>query len=58
MHLTSAKVPEELYSTFMVEGLRNNLTIQKLVERSMYLYLTNTEFKNQINNQLDTKIDG
>jgi carbamoyltransferase len=33
-------------------------SVQKLTERSMYLYLTNDEFRKQIHNQLDTQFTG
>ena len=46
--LTSIKVLSEIYGQFKVEGRNANVTLQKLVNRAMYLYSTSEEFRNQI----------
>tara|TARA_B100001250_G_C19789960_1_gene786005 strand:- start:1829 stop:2047 length:219 start_codon:yes stop_codon:yes gene_type:complete len=46
--LTSIKVLSEIYSSFKVDGRSENVTLQKLVNRAMYLYSTNEEFRNKI----------
>lgn len=53
--LTSVKVHEKLFNSFKVESIKNKITFTKLVERSLYLYLTNEDFKNQINSQFNTE---
>jgi hypothetical protein len=58
MQLTSVKVPEELFEQFKIACVKYKFSIQKLTERSMYLYLTNDEFRKQIHNQLDTEFTG
>jgi hypothetical protein len=56
MQLTSVKIPEDLFEQFKIACVKHKFSIQKLTERSMYLYLTDEEFKKQIHNQLDTTL--
>jgi hypothetical protein len=58
MQLTSVKVPEDLFEQFKIACVKYKFSVQKLTERSMYLYLTNEEFRKQIHNQLDTQFTG
>ena len=55
MQLTSVKVPEDLFEQFKIACVRHKFIVQKLTERSMFLYLTNKEFGKQLHNQLDTQ---
>ena len=56
MQLTSVKVPEDLFEQFKIACVKYKFSVQKLTERSMYLYLTNEEFRKNIHNQLDTTL--
>ena len=56
MQLTSVKVPEDLFEQFKIACVRYKFSVQKLTERSMFLYLTNEEFRQNIHNQLDTQL--
>jgi hypothetical protein len=58
MQLTSVKVPEDLFEQFKIACVRYKFSVQKLTERSMYLYLTNEDFRKTIHNQLDTEFTG
>jgi hypothetical protein len=58
MQLTSVKVPEDLFEQFKIACVKYKFSVQKLTERSMYLYLTNEDFRKQIHNQLDTQFTG
>jgi hypothetical protein len=58
MQLTSVKVPEDLFEQFKIACVRYKFSVQKLTERSMYLYLTNEDFRKNIHNQLDTQFTG
>jgi hypothetical protein len=58
MQLTSVKVPEGLFEQFKIACVRYKFSVQKLTERSMYLYLTNEDFRKNIHNQLDTQFTG
>ena len=46
--LTSIKVLSELYKNFRNTSKIDNMTLQKLVNRSMYLFLNDDEFKSTI----------
>ena len=58
MQLTSVKVPEDLFEQFKITCVRYKFSVQKLTERSMFLYLTDEEFRKNIHNQLDTQFSG
>ena len=58
MQLTSVKVPEDLFEQFKIACVRHKFSVQKLTERSMFLYLTNEEFRKNIHNQLETQFTG
>lgn len=58
LQLTSVKIPENLFEAFKISCVRYKFSIQKLTERSMYLYLTDEEFRKTIHNQLDTEYTG
>jgi hypothetical protein len=46
--LTSVKIEESLFETFKEKCSEDNFTFQKLAERSIYLYLTDPEFKKRV----------
>jgi len=50
MVLTSVKIPNDLFDDFKVASVRLKFSLQKLVERSMVLYLENEEFRKQLHN--------
>jgi len=54
--LTSVKLPDDLWDEFRVSCVRNKFSLQKLTERSIYLYLTDEEFRINIHNQLNTQL--
>jgi hypothetical protein len=58
MQLTSVKIPEDLFEQFKIACVKYKFSVQKLTERSMFLYLTNEDFRKQIHNQLDTQFTG
>ena len=49
LKLTTVKLLDNLYKKFKVNNLDDNFTLQKLVNRSMDLYVHNEDFKKQIN---------
>jgi hypothetical protein len=51
MTLTSVKVQTDLFNDFKVECVRRKFSFQKLADRSIYLYLTDEEFRKKITNQ-------
>ena len=58
MQLTSVKIPEDLFEQFKIACVKYKFSVQKLTERSMFLYLTNEEYRKNIHNTLDTQFTG
>ena len=56
--LTSVKLLEDLYKKFKYKSLVEEFTLQKLVNRSMDLYLIDEDFKTQINEWKNLKPSG
>ena len=48
LKLTSVKILQDLYKKFKLNALSDEFTLQKLVNRSMDLYLLDDKFKTQI----------
>ena len=46
--LTSVKILNELYENFKSKVVEDEFTLQKLVNRSMHLYINDDDFKQQI----------
>ena len=56
MTLTSVKVKSDLFENFKIECVKRKFSFQKLVDRSIFLYLTDENFRKQINNQINLEI--
>jgi hypothetical protein len=48
--LTTVNVLDDVYKKFKVDVIDGNINLQKLVNRSMDLYLKDETFRDQINN--------
>lgn len=48
LQLTSVKVLNDLYDDFKTDCIVNDFLLQKLVNRSLHLYLNNPEYKQMI----------
>lgn len=48
--LTSVKVQTDKFEEFKVECVKRKFSLQKLVDRTIDLYLTDDEFKKKIHN--------
>ena len=46
--LTSVKLLKNLYEQFKFKTVNSSMNLQKLVNRSMYLFLNDPEFRNTI----------
>ena len=46
--LTSVKILENLYNRFKVSVINSSMTLQKLTNRSMFLYLEDKDFQEKI----------
>lgn len=56
--LTSVKVNEGLFDEFKVLCVRTKFSLQKLVDRSIHLYLTNEDYRKQLNNHTNLSFSG
>jgi len=56
--LTSVKVNEELFEEFKVLCVRTKFSLQKLVDRSIHLYLTSDDYKKQLHNHTNLTLSG
>ena len=56
MTLTSVKVKSNLFENFKIECVKRKFSFQKLADRSIYLYLTDEDFRKKINNQTNLEI--
>jgi len=55
--LTSVKVEKDLLEKFKVECVKRKFTFQKLADRSLFLYLTDEEYRRLLHDQIDITID-
>ena len=53
MTLTSVKVKSDLFDNFKIECVRRKFSFQKLADRSLFLYLTDENFRKQITNKIN-----
>jgi hypothetical protein len=56
--LTSVKILRDLYKKFKLSTLEDEFTLQRLVNRSMDLYVLDNEFKAQIHEWENLKQSG
>lgn len=56
--LTSVKVNEELFEEFKVLCVRTKFSLQKLVDRSIHLYLTEDDFRKKLHNHSNLALSG
>lgn len=56
--LTTVRLQDTLFESFKGEAVRNRITMRNLLERSMYLYMTDESFRRTINNQLNAHYTG
>jgi hypothetical protein len=55
---TSLKIPETLYEDFKVTCIKSKMNLQEVVERTLYLYMTDGEFRKRIYNQINVYYTG
>ena len=58
LKLTSVKLLDNLYKKFKMSNLDDSFTLQKLVNRSMDMYVHNDEFRKSINEWQNHKPSG
>jgi hypothetical protein len=58
LKLTSVKLLDNLYKKFKISNLDDSFTLQKLVNRSMDMYVLDKEFRASINEWKNLKPSG
>ena len=56
--LTSVKVIQNLYDQFKHTSLDESFNLQKLVNRAIFLYIEDDDFRDKVNEVDDLKISG
>jgi hypothetical protein len=56
--ITSVKIPDALYEDFKIAAVRTKMNLQELTERTMYLYLTDGDFRMKIHKTYSTYYTG
>ena len=56
--LTTVKILTDAYSKFKKISFDSNITLQKLVNRSLNKYVENEDFRDEINNYGELQISG
>ena len=56
--LTSVKILENLYNDFKVKTVSNSMTLQKLTNRCINLYVRDDEFRDKIESNQELIISG
>ena len=56
--LTSVKILEDLYKRFKARTVNTKMTLQKLTNRSINLYLTDEQYKQQLETHDNLTISG
>lgn len=54
--LTSVRVDSDLFQEFKEQCVRDKFSLQKLVDRAIFLYITDREFKKKIESQVNLKL--
>ena len=57
MTLTSVKIKSDLFDEFKIECVKRKFSFQKLADRSIYLYLTDEDFRKQITNHTNLELE-
>jgi hypothetical protein len=56
--ITSVKIPQVLYEDFKVTSVKTKMNLQDIVERAMFMYLTDSQFRQSIHEQYNTYYTG
>lgn len=56
--LTSVKVKDNLFEEFKVMCVRTKFSLQKLVDRSIHLYLSDDDYRKQLHNHTNLSLSG
>jgi hypothetical protein len=56
--LTSVHLLSDVYKKFKINAIDGNINLQKLVNRSLDLYIKDETFRNKINNYTELSVSG
>ena len=56
--ITSVKIPQTLYEDFKVTSVKTKMNLQDIVERALFMYLTDSKFRQTIHEQYNTYYTG
>lgn len=56
--LTSVKVLKNIYQAFKVLGIQNGTNLQRVVNRSLFLYLNDRDFRNRVDAVNELEVSG
>lgn len=56
--LTTVKIVKDIYSSFKRISFDSNITLQKLVNRSVNKYINEEDFRNEINEYEELQVSG
>ena len=56
--LTTVKIIKDIYSSFKRISFDSNITLQKLVNRSVHKYINEDEFRDDVNNYTELQVSG
>ena len=54
--LTSVKIKSDLFNEFKIECVKRKFSFQKLADRAIHLYLTDEDFRKQINSHTNLEL--
>jgi hypothetical protein len=55
---TTVKLPDKMYQDYKIMSIRSTMNFQDLVHRSMFLYLTDSNFRHKIHQTYTTHYTG
>ena len=56
--LTSVKILTDLYKSFKIHTITDGITLQKLVNRSLNLYMTDSSYRENLTKHSELQISG
>ena len=58
LKLTSVKIVDHLFEDFKVSSIRHKFNLQKLVNRTVHMYIHDEEFRKKLHNHTDLTVSG
>ena len=56
--ITSVKIPENQYEDFKIMSVRSKINLQEIVERTIFMYITDPTFRQKIHEKYSTYYTG